>query len=214
MYKVPVDLWDCVQGNNQSHISTLDEKVFCWDPEISAIHHKPLPEFPYDRVNSNFVLFDEQNSKIGHNLELDENGLQKFVVTTRPNPFFKPGFVNLDEAERLTDFVYVGKAQFNDFMKFGQYALQRYPRIAEELVCANVRHEDVVKPGIIKGKFLDKEYEGRVDLVRFQSIVCKRFYTLIKQFAIQRAAVSLDKGGLTAEQIREILCLIEPLKID
>jgi len=176
------------------------------------IHNKSTPEFPYNRINSDFNLFNDQRSDIGHNIELDENGLQKFVVTTRPNPCYRPGFINHEEAERLTDFVYVGNAQFEDFMRFGEYGLIRFPKIADELICVDVDFPDCkISPGIIQGEWQGKKYEGKIDLVRFQDVVCKRFYNLMKQSAIERAAISLDEGGLTAEQIKEILGLIEPL---
>lgn len=206
-------------GNIEADLGDSIFDIHLWGDEMNLWGIYPglempkgtkVPDFPYNRMRPEFILSPETFHR-DHHLRLNEKGLERFILTVRPNPFYNPQLPNdPEEPEKLNEVVTVGKGKFEDFLVIGRYGVERLPKIAEEITWQGEPRffpKEEQEPGLVIGR----NYRLQVDMKKYQRGVSGDFYSYMKRACIARAAISMDEGGLTAEQIRDILSLIEQL---
>jgi len=214
---VPLCVWDALDDKPLIEIWSQGDKVNLWGIYSGMVMPKgtKVPDFPYYDLNPEFILCQEA-SCLDHLVVLEgKYGLVRRIISQD---------WDFEWNRMYSSAKNVGPGFFEDFIAISKYCAKRLPRIADEIVWYEEQQSEVEclidemlgfeqsqkpKPGLVVGE----NYTLQVDMKKYQDAVSKVFYSLMKQFTIQRAAVSIDKGGLTAEQIKEVLGLIEPLNV-
>ena len=159
-----------------------------------------------DKLRPRFYMRIGENKSLIFNYELDIlNGLKRILYKIE----------NSEEYSILTP-RFIDNGEFEDFVEIGKYAIERFPKISEEIVQSPKLFESDVPEDeveLVEKYFDELEKFPSWDLI--QRSLSKEFSDIIKlysQFEFYQKKLISRKNLFTQEQIQELSNLVEPLK--
>lgn len=105
----------------------------------------------------------------------------------------------------------VGLGDFDDFKDIGLYAVNRFLYIATEASQPPSTFSEHLDEFNKRCAELMRKDVDSLDFAAFQQYICQTFYRIFTRVARERVGLSIKKRGFTAQQVRDLISLVEPL---